>query len=91
MTRQYRLPPKLVVLVGPNKSKWSNSKGLEVDIASLDLNDDLYCLLSWQATQTLSDSNLSLGSPLTSSFLDNLEINLKFACPSLLCHMQESS
>ena len=67
------LPPKLVVLVGPNKSKCNNSMGLEVDTKFFDLNDFLVCLPNWQL-QILSSSKLIYEISSTKLFLINLSI-----------------
>ena len=58
MTSPYLLPPKLVVLVGPKRSRCNNSSGLDVDTTFLDLKDFLVCLPNWHALQILSSSKL---------------------------------
>ena len=48
-TSPYFLPPKLVILVGPNKSKCNNSRSLDVDTTFFDLKDFLVCFPNWHA------------------------------------------
>ena len=69
----------------------NSCRGLEVEITCLDLKEDLVCLPIWQASQSLSFSNLKLGRPLTKQFLEIFEIKCMLACPSLLCNNQELS
>ena len=73
-TNPYFLPSKLVVLIGPNKFKYSNSRGLEVDTKFFDLKDFFVCFSNCHALQILSSSKLIYGIPSTKSFLINLFI-----------------
>ena len=73
-TSPYFLPPKLVILVGPNKSKCNNSRGLGVYTKFFDLKDFFVCLPNWHTLQILSSSKLIYGITSTKSFLINLSI-----------------
>ena len=42
-TNPYFLPLRLIVLVGPNKSKCNSSRGLDIDTTFFDLKDFLVC------------------------------------------------
>ena len=70
----YFLPPKLIVLVGPNKSKCNNSRSLDVDTIFFDLKDFIVCFSNCHALQILSSSKLIYRISLTKSFLINLFI-----------------
>ena len=61
---------RLLVLVGPNKSMWINSKGLIVMTSLIVLKKDLVCFSSWHASQMRSFLNCKLGMP----FTDSLEL-----------------
>ena len=80
ITKLYHFPPKLVVLVGPNKSMCNNYNGLEVETISLDLNDTFVCLPSWHASQILSFSKFNLGKLVTNSFLISFESECMLIC-----------
>ena len=73
-TSPYFLPPKHMVLVGPNKSKYNNSRSLDVDTTFFDLKDFLICFPNWHPSQILSSSKLIYGISLTKLFLINLFI-----------------
>jgi len=51
----YLLSYKDAVLIGPNKSIRSSSKGLEIDTMSLDLKDDFTIFPFWHAPQSASE------------------------------------
>jgi len=51
----YLLSYKDAVLTGPNKSIWSNYKGLEVEIMSFALKDDFTIFPFWHAPQSASE------------------------------------
>ena len=53
-TKPYLLPPKLVILMDPKRSKCSSSSDLDVDAIFLDLKDFLVCFPNWHALQILS-------------------------------------
>src|ERR1044072_6281404 len=72
ITKAYTLPPKLLVLDGPNKSICNNCSGLVVDTTFLDLKVDFVCFPFWQASQSLSLTNFILGNPITRSCLISL-------------------
>jgi len=55
MTSPYLLPYKDATLTGPDKSIWSNSKGLEVETISLALKDVLTIFPFWHAPQSASE------------------------------------
>ena len=83
-----------MVLKGPNKSMSSNSSGLEVETTFIGLKElffFFFFLPFWHASHNLSFSNLSLGSPTTSSFDAILLRWCIWIWANLLCHNQDSS
>ena len=70
----YFLPPRLVVLVGPNKSKCNSSRSLDVDTTFFDLKDFLDCFPNWHALQILSYLKLICGIPTIKLFLIKFSI-----------------
>ena len=65
-TKRFSLRP--LVLIGPNKSIWINSKGLDV-ISLIVLKEDFVCFPSWHASHIWSFSNFKQGIPFTTSLL----------------------
>ena len=65
-----RLPLRVLILIGPNKSICINSKGLDIMISLIDLKEDLVCFSSWHASQMRSFSNSKVGIP----FIDFLKL-----------------
>ena len=43
ITNAYDLPPRFVVLEGPNKSIWRSSRGLNIEMKFLFLKDVFIC------------------------------------------------
>ena len=68
MTKPYFLPPKLAVLVGPNRSTCKSSSGLVVETTFLLWKELLVYLPLRQNSQDESFSKLILDKPLTNSF-----------------------
>ena len=50
ITSPYFFPPRLAVLVDPNKSIWTNSQDLEVEIIFFDLKELLVYFSNWHAS-----------------------------------------
>ncbi|KAK9083493.1 hypothetical protein Scep_029964 [Stephania cephalantha] len=90
MTKQYDLPPRLCVWVGPNKSIWISSKARVTSLVTFVLNDDFTCLPRIQGSHSLSFLNVHLGRPLTRSCLVNFDKFSMLVCPNLRCHNHAS-
>ena len=63
------MPPKLIVLDGPNKSIWSNSRGFVVETTFLLWKEFLICFPLSHASQNLFSQTWVLGCQLLSPFL----------------------
>ena len=86
MTNPKHFPPRLVVLIGPNRSIWRSSKGFEVVTTVFDLKELLVCFPLAQGLQTPSNFPLTFGRPSTRLFFCNFLMPSKLQCPSRLCH-----
>ena len=73
-TSPYLLSPKLVILVGPKRSRCNKSSGPDVDITFLDLKDFFIYFSNWHASQILSSLKPMCEIPTTKSFLISLSI-----------------
>ena len=73
-TSPYLLPLKLVILVGPKRSRCNYSNGLNVDTIFFDLKDFLIYFPNLYALQILFSSKLIDGIPIIKLCLINLSI-----------------
>ena len=72
----------IIVFMGPTRSMWTNSNGLEVVTMLIGLKPLLVCFPSWYKLYLSKKS--SLGIPLTSSLEEIIFNSFMLACPSLL-------
>ena len=91
ITKPYDFPLRLAVLVGPNRSRKSNSRGQEDETIFFALNDERVCLPLAHALQILSKMNFTLGNLFTRSCRESLDMTPKLACPNRRCHNHSAS
>ena len=84
-------PPLLMILMDPQRSICSNSRGRVVLTHLFDLKEFLTYFPLAQASQTLPSLYLMVGRPTTRYFETNLFKRERLAWPSLLCHNITSS
>jgi len=58
-TKMKQLPLRLLILVGPNKSMWINSNGLDIMIFLIALKEALVCFSIWHTSQMRSFQTLN--------------------------------
>ena len=82
ITKPYDFPLRLAVLVDPNKSRKSNSRGREDETIFFALKDERVYLPLIHTSQILSEEKFTLGRPFTRSCCESLDMTPKLACPN---------